>query len=1089
MVNGMVHNIIDNREEILLDHVKGLLKDSSSASFAVGFLYLSGLRQLIDEIERDDFKLLRLLIGNVSSRYNVEQIAELHGTLDRAKVLVNKEIFLNASGIKEAAQETMRSVSERLGQMVQSDESVDFLERLREHLETMRIVVNVYTHGRLHAKAYIFDYPTGRYDRGNAIIGSSNLTLHGLTHNTELNAVIPGNENYERISQWFEDLWKDSEPFSESLMQALDNSWALHQGLRPEDTILRPYDIYIRTLYVLLQDRLEGEEAAELLWERDMPPVTDFQKVAVRQALQILRDNGGVFIADVVGLGKTYISIALLKHLQQIEGARPLIICPATLVNMWEEMTAIWDLAAPVLSMGLLSQGDVDLVNDSRYKDRDIILIDESHNFRYPDTNRYKSLENYVLDKRTILVTATPRNNTAWDIYHQARLFLQDEEAYMVEPTNLKEFFKLVEEGEREVQEFLRKVLIRRTRKHILDHYGHKDEEGRRYILVADKPFYFPIRELQDPVTYSIDKTYTGLYDEIYELLRGESEKGGGKGLRYGKYGLWHYVKAEKQHEKPYSDLQQIGKNLKGLMKVLLLKRFESSVNAFRETVRRLKEIHERFLIALDGGIVPAGDEASDLLYDAEGMDEEMLLEQLDKLKDRYDPESFHLDELRRDIEADANIFEHMYDLVKDIAPENDDKLKALKRLLQKPEVRGNKVLLFTEYADTAKYLYQNVKEEDVAIVTSKSKNLLSLVRRFAPNSNNYTPKPGEELRFLVSTDVLAAGLNLQDAFILINYDIHWNPVRLIQRTGRLDRIGSKADKILVFNFLPETALDEKLGLLEKVRQRIKDIQETIGEDAQILDKSERLNEEALYAIYVKREDRLDEWEKEFDPLSQKLYGLTEAEALLNELRKERPEYFEKIADMQDGVRSAKAAEKRTNFVYCKMGNLDRLYLTDGDGKVVSKSESEALETIRSEEEELPLPLPKAYNDAVWGVFKQFRRLAEETRAKKATAASTLKPQVRYALTQLQSYYEKTEDPEAKEKVETFRRALKGPLPGMVLKHLGQIRRASLTGEELFERIRQIYWQYGLYRFREEEGEEEEQVERLVCSMALMEKQ
>lgn len=1084
------HNIIDNREEKLLSHIRGVLKDSESASFAVGFLYPSGLSPILDVVDQPRFKTLRILIGNTASRHTIEQLAESFTPLERAKAKINQEIFLNATARAQAMSATERSVEDNLGQMTQSDDNETFVRRLRSVLRSKenasgKIDIHVYTQGRLHAKAYIFDYPKERYDRGNAIIGSSNLTLHGLIHNTELNAVIPGNENYTKLKEWFKDLWKDSEPFNENLIRALDSCWALHKGLRPEDTTLRPYDIYVRTLYVLLQDRLEGVEAAELLWERDMPPLTNFQRVAVRQSLQILRDNGGVFVADVVGLGKTYIGVALLKHLQQIEGARPLIICPASLVNMWEEMTQIWDLAAPVLSMGLLSQGQVDLLNDPKYKDRDIVLIDESHNFRYPDTNRYRGLENYVLDKKVILLTATPRNNTAWDIYHQARLFIPEDEAYMVEPTNLKEFFKLVEKGEREVQEFLRKVLIRRTRSHILQRYGIEDEEGRRYIVVADEPFYFPKRELQDPVTYSIDKTYPGLYDEIYDLLEG---KEGDRGLKYAKYGLWHYVKPEKQHEKPFSDLQQIGKNLRGLMKVLLLKRFESSVYAFRETVRRLKEIHEKFLVALEKNIVPAGEEASDLLYEAEGMDEEALLEQLDKLNERYEPDAFNLDELKQDIEADFQVLEHMFNLVKDIGVEDDDKLRALKEVLGRSPAKGNKVLIFTEYADTAKYLYDYLKNDDVALVTGDTKNLLSAVRRFAPDSNSYTPKPGEEIRVLISTDVLAAGLNLQDAFILVNYDIHWNPVRLIQRTGRLDRIKAKGDKIFVFNFLPETALDEKLHLLDKVRGRIEEIQQTIGEDTQILDKSEKLNAEALYAIYVEREDRTDDWERDFDPFSQKLYSLGEAEALLNDIKKEQPEYFEKIANMQDAVRAGKSSKKRMNFVYCRMGNLDRLYLTEEDGTILSTSESEALEAIQSEEDELPLPVPQGYNEAVWGVFKQFKKTTEELRAKKVTAAQVLRPQVRYVLTQLQAYYEKVEDSDTKEKIEAFRQALKGPLPGIALKQLGQIRRAGLTGEKLFERVRQTYWQYGLYRFRDEVGADEEvEPERFVCSMALLE--
>jgi hypothetical protein len=207
----------------------------------------------------------------------------------------------------------------------------------------------------LHSKAYIFDYPESHHDKGNAIIGSSNLSLGGLTDNTELNALIPGIGNHEKIAEWFNRLWDQSEPFRNELMEELDKSWALNE--------VRPYDVYIKTLYHLLKDRLEVEAAEELLWEATMPPLTTFQIVAVKQALQILKDYGGVFVADVVGTGKTYIGTALLKHLQMLHGDRPLIICPKSLVDTWKDFCREYGVQTEILSMGMISQGTVDLIN------------------------------------------------------------------------------------------------------------------------------------------------------------------------------------------------------------------------------------------------------------------------------------------------------------------------------------------------------------------------------------------------------------------------------------------------------------------------------------------------------------------------------------------------------------------------------------------------------------------------------------------------------------------------------------------------------------------------------------------------------
>lgn len=397
----------------------------------------------------------------------------------------------------------------------------------------------------------------------------------------------------------------------------------------------------MKTLYALVKDRLEGEDARDILWDDEITSrLADFQKVAVRQAVQIIRDFGGAFVSDVVGLGKSYIGAAIIKHFERTEHARPLIICPAPLVEMWERSNEVYQLNARVLSMGYLREDDDGnfnfLLKDAKYKDRDFVLLNESHNFRHGDTQRYKVMQTFLATgKHCCFLTATPRNQSAWDVYFQIKLFHQDDKTDLpVDPPILRDYFRLIEKGERKLPDLLSNILIRRTRNHILRWYGYDaathqpldpaqfkdylDGHRRAYVMVGGRHQFFPQRTLET-IEYSIEDTYRGLYQLLRGIV-GTARKGQANGiaedeLTFARYGLWHYVVKSKQKQEPYVTMQRAGHNLRGLMRVLLFKRFESSVYAFQQTMRRLLRVHKAFLASLAQGIVPAGDEAQSILY------------------------------------------------------------------------------------------------------------------------------------------------------------------------------------------------------------------------------------------------------------------------------------------------------------------------------------------------------------------------------------------------------------------------------------------------------------------------------------------
>jgi superfamily II DNA or RNA helicase len=976
--------------------------------------------------------------------------------------------------------------------MDQTDDTQALVLSLADLIAQGIVQVRVYTRGRLHAKAYVFDFDPARIraQTGAAIVGSSNLSLGGVTHNTELNVRVFGDGNHAELSRWFNELWDEAEDFDADLIRELRRSWAASQVPTPEGPRpVSPHDIYLKTLYALVKDRLEGRRDTELLWEAEMPELADFQRAAVRQAIKILDTYNGVFVADVVGLGKTYIGTTLLKHYALYRGARPLVVCPASLVEMWEWFMERYQIDAPVISMGLLSQrGNERMLADNwRYRDRDLVLVDESQNFRYGDTQRYAALQLFTQTRPTILLTATPRATTAWDIYYQIKLWHpQDTTGIPINPPNLPEFFRKVEPRNeeppsRELQEILNHILIRRTRRDIRTYYPDARINGQ--------PLVFPDRELET-ITYSIEDTYrapgdTAERSHVYKRLHDLMGQ-----LTYARYALFDYVLPEHQNVPQYQELRRAGTALRGLMRVMLFKRFESSVHAFRQTVNRLRNLQRAFQGALDRDLVPAGDEATDILYKSDLDDELALYQALEKASVRYLISDFDLPRLRDALDTDIALLDEMARLVEPIGPEEDNKLQQLmammtgRRALPGDLLHG-KVLIFTQYADTAHYLYDNLKHLGrIRAVESDTTDRGRVILRFAPQANNYQLRPDdEELRILVSTDVLSEGLNLQDANHVINYDLHWNPIRLIQRVGRVDRIGTEHSTIYAYNFLPETGLERELGIEQRLEHRIADIHRTIGEDAAILHKSEQINEEAMYAIYRGDPSVLED-EPEPD-----IFNLLEAEELIRQLQRTDPDRFQQIATMPDGVRSARrAVDEPGLFVFCQAGSYQRLYLVDEGGHRTADPQ-QAIRAIRCEEDEPTLALPDGINQRIAAVKRDFDA---EVRAREAEIRHTVGAALGrdYALAELRLTFDAEEDAEERARLALLSEILTTvPLTARAHRELNNLRRSKIAGQALIEQLLRIVRDYNLeeaHRAIADRAEEAPLIPRIICSEALL---
>jgi superfamily II DNA or RNA helicase len=989
------------------DAVRPLLDQSLRAHFAVGYFFLSGFKAIAKEL--DKVQELRLLIGNTSDRATIEQLAEGHASREAIIAKQREGQFLNQQQRSRLVAEGKRRIRERLERLDQTDADQTLVEQLARLISEDRLKVKVYTQGRLHAKAYIFDYPTGRFEKGIGIIGSSNLSLAGLQDNTELNVVVHGNANHEQLCAWFNRLWDAAEPFATELMTELNSSWAL-------DESITPYDLYLKVLYHLTKDRLEEPDVP---MPADFPPLADFQWAAVKSAIRILKLRQGAFISDVVGLGKTFIAAALLKWLKVRERQRALIICPTPLVKMWRDrFVDRYDLGAEVLSLGMLSQPNF-AFEDERFQNKQIVLLDESHNLRHSDSLRYDRLHGFLhaLGLPVVLLTATPRNSRARDILNQIRLFNADDKIDLgVEPRSLAKYFKLVEDDERPLPPLLQHFLIRRTRKHIRQHWPDAKVDGR--------PVRFPNRVLKT-IDYSIEKTYGGFYKRLRDLIEPPvPEKGKTIGMTYGRYGLHLYVVPDKMDVAPYNDLARAGQRLHGLMRTLLFKRLESSVVAFRETITRLIERHKIFLNGLDDSVIIAGDKVEDLLKGVEEGDAENadLRAQLEKLAEKYDPNDFRLADLRHDVESDLETLQEMANHAAPLTPDTDAKLqRLLKWLDQEPLLRTHKLLIFTQYIDTAQYLTEQLRRakvrpaETIEHADSSRDDLQMLVSRFAPIANEAKAPLKNPIHILVATDVLSEGLNLQDAALILNYDLHFNPVRLIQRFGRIDRINSPHTEIYAFNFLPELELERNLGIQSILRERIADIHQTIGEDSAILEPDEQLNPDAMYAIYEGDGKKLEAIE---DALEASVdLEVQEAEDLMRRIKRQQPELFARIASLPNALRSSKkstgdetkTAKPPAVFFFGQAGDFQRLWLAGAEGDLVAEDSHSSLAAIACPPDEKRCKLPPDYNALVTKLKTKFDQQYQEYLVEGGTPHRLTVSQ-RWALDTIRDAYKATTD-------------------------------------------------------------------------------
>ncbi len=977
--------IFDNIDTPLLPALRDTLQVAKRADFCVGYFNLRGWRQIDDFVDGwsgEDSHCCRLLVG--MQRPPEELVRAAFAPIDQDRGIDNQTAIRLKRELANAFRNQLM-----FGTPTNVDEAG--LRRLAAQLKARKVRVKLFLRHTLHAKLYLLFRPEV-VNPAVGFVGSSNLTLPGLRYQGELNVDVMEHDACAKLAAWFEARWNDNfcVDISDDLVRVIEESWA-------REMPIPPYHIYVKMAYHLSREAREG--LSEFRIPREFGNMLfEFQVAAVKIAAHHVLKRGGVLIGDVVGLGKTLMATALAKILEDDHDLETLIICPVRLVPMWEDYRERYRLRARVVPISKVQSVLEDL---RRYR---VVLIDESHNLRNREGSRYRAILEYIRknDSMTILLSATPYNKTYLDLSSQLRLFIPEDKSLGIRPEKLlrelgeTEFIRrhqcsphslpAFEKSEHadDWRDLMRLYLVRRTRSFIRTNYAKFDAaRDRHYLTFADgRKSYFPIRDPRT-VKFTINDAdpadqYGRLYSpQIVDII---------SHLRLPRYGMGNYAAAtpasppaqeESQH---LQNLSRAGKRLMGFCRTNLFKRLESSGKAFIQSVERHILRNYVFLHAIKNGLplpigtqdvgtfdsrVDDGDTDGADLFENDGSQqpaqpqssqhsEADFLAAAKQIYDDYAAKyktrfawlraDLFVPELADDLVADADDLLRVLPIGGEWRPDRDAKLLALHELVTKTHP-NEKVLVFSQFADTVRYLERELVRTNVDAlvgVTGDTEDPTAQAWRFSPESNEKAGQYGsQQTRVLLATDVLSEGQNLQDCAIVVNYDLPWAIIRLVQRAGRVDRIGQKADTIRCYSFMPADGVERIINLRSRVRQRLRENAEVVGTDESFFEDDP--NQQLFFDLYNEKSGILDgEEDAEIDLASF-------AFQIWKNATERDPSLQKTITEMPEVVYSTKSHAPTPErpegvLVYAQLGNAtDALAWMDKDGNGITESQLQVL--------------------------------------------------------------------------------------------------------------------------------------------------
>lgn len=861
----------------------------------VGYFRASGFFKMYEAL--DQVEKIRILVGLNVDRYTVKII-------DRAKDESQYASISTAEGKNIVADEIEKEF-ESAASSAQVEKGVRVF---MDWLKSGKLEMRMYTEAPIHAKVYIMrkDQEKVPDTFGSVITGSSNFSEAGLVNNLEFNVELKDYADVKFALDKFEELWAKGTDIRETYIEAVEQ----HTWMRNDIT---PYQLYLKTLYEFFKEEINAdkENFETLLPEGYMR--LQYQMDAVTQARQKLDAYNGVFISDVVGLGKTYICAMLANSFNR--NTYKLIVCPPVLVDYWRSVLQEFDVAR----CDVESLGKLDKIIAKGTEKYSYVFVDEAHRFRNSSTEAFTELHQICRGKKVILISATPINNYTSDVENQIYLFQAKQSGTINGIKNIEGFFRglnsklakkpkgsaaymeqLRENSEIIRDKLIREVMIRRTRSEI-QHYYADD--------LAKQGLTFPKAGSPEKIIYSFDEETDDAFSQTINII---------KDFKYARYTPLLYLKDKKK----YATMLAAQRNMGGFMKGILVKRLESSFYAFRKTLDRFIESYEKFIEMSKNGKIYISKKVNvyDLLDDGNTQKLMYLIEQQDVME--FEAKEFS-SQFFRDLQADLAQLKSMQFIWSLI--ETDPKLDEFKsNLTTNPKMKGKKAIVFTESTETAQYLYEALKEiygERIIYFSGQSSAALKVEIEDSFNPK-FKDKNNNKYDLLITTDVLAEGINLHRANVLVNYDLPWNPTRIMQRVGRINRVGTEYDRIYVFNFFPTAQSKKQMPLEERILEKLQAFHDTLGEDFKYLSDEEEVSSKKLFS------DLTSDLDSEEESTNPELAYL----AIIRQIRDNDPKLFSLIKRLPKKAKAGKNSEKvigDSTVTFIRQGALKTFFLSD----------------------------------------------------------------------------------------------------------------------------------------------------------------
>jgi len=980
----------NENENTLLNKLEGIFQHRSVHFFdaLVGYFRASGyfrIRPFVDKAEE-----IRILVGI---------------NIDKLIYDANQKGLLFQFDANKSREDFFKEIQQNIQEAEYDKEVEDGMVQLIADLSSQKIIFKVHPKQNIHAKIYIFrEEEKHDHGYGSVITGSSNLTDNGLSQNFEFNVELRDNSDIDFATETFNKLWEESIEIGKEFVDRLKKETYLNDDFTP-------YEVYMKFLIEYFGKSIEFDPNSI----QDLPAgfkKLSYQVDAVADGYSKMMKHKGFFLSDVVGLGKTIVSTLIAKKFFYSNGfpgylSRTLVICPPALRDNWEDTFYKFGMN----NYKIITSGSLHKIR--KHRDYDLVIVDEAHKFRSDTAEMYFHLQNIcksptrkrladgsLQEKRVILVSATPLNNKPEDIANLMYLF-QDAKNSTLEISNLRHFFrqhidtykKLKKEsditkvttGVKEIYQDIRvktiePLMVRRTRTDLTQNEDYAKD-------LTEQGVVFPKVRKPEKIFYQLDPILDALYDRTIHYLGDRSE-----GLTYYRYQAIKYLKPEKKIK--YQQADRISTQLAFIMKTLLVKRIDSSFYAFKQSLIRFYNATTAMVTMFDNDRIYIAPNQKVSEYINAGKEDELVqilveLQETDPTIEICTSEDFEpgfLTGLKGDQEKLKELVD-AWNLI-DYDPKLDIFIDYIKNRLFKPKInKEKKLVVFSESKETTSYLYKKLEAAGIKkILVVDSSNRKDNFPKVKTNFDANIPldEQKDDYDIVISTEVLAEGVNMHRANVIVNYDTPWNSTKLMQRIGRVNRIGSTSSEIHIFNFFPTAKVNNDIDLEKKAIMKLQAFHSAMGEDSQIYSPDEEFESFGLFDQNVNEEK------------DEKLRILLE----LRRFKREKPDEFKRIKNMPTRARVGRIKEDlgESTITFIRNQKRDAFLLVNENGDIDELTFMQAYDHYYAKPPEEGLPLHSKHHDQVKAGIEFFAQKANEEKNKERKIDTTQGPNEKRAL-------------------------------------------------------------------------------------------